>query len=249
MATPIPGYIQSDYIRDHIFPLVKAKITESGAYEYGQLIGTGFLIGSNGHALTAAHVIEQCFDGNTDTDVVLALFWNIPFNGWAIAKAISYEKHPTEDVGVIKIDGDGWRSIFEVSDRMENGAREYHCYGYPREAAQEIKKLYEEHKERPDLIFTQGYVRRRITRQLYPTIIFRGEQFYELSEQVGEGNSGGPLILKSSIGSHKWQVFGIYIGEKSEGRVSYAVRAEAFAHWHPTLLQGNSVMQEAATSR
>jgi hypothetical protein len=74
-------------------------------------------------------------------------------------------------------------------------------------------------------------------------------QFYEPSEQVGEGNSGGPLILKSSIGSHKWQVFGIYIGEKSEGRVSYAVRAEAFAHWRPILLQGNSIMQEAATSR
>ena len=118
MATPIPGYFQGNYISDHIFPLVKAKITESGIYEYGQLIGTGFIIGCNGYALTAAHVIEQCFDGNTEADVVLALFWNFPFKGWAIAKAISYEKYLVEDVGVIKIEGDGWRSIFEISDQM-----------------------------------------------------------------------------------------------------------------------------------
>jgi hypothetical protein len=72
--------------------LAKAKITESGVYEYDQLIGTGFLICCNGHALTTANVIKQCFDGNAETDLALELFWNIPFNGWAIAKSHQLRK-------------------------------------------------------------------------------------------------------------------------------------------------------------
>jgi hypothetical protein len=116
--------------------------------------------------------------------------------------------------------------------------------------------LYENAVERPEIIFSKGYIRRRITRELYPTVIYRGTHFFELSEYVGGGNSGAPIILQSSIGLRQWQFIGIYIGEKSENKisevniernVSYAVRAEAFASWRPTILD-KTIKDEANSS-
>ena len=58
------------------------------------------------------------------------------------------------------------------------------------------------------------------------------------------GNSEVPIILKNSIGKKHWEIIGIYIGEKSEGDLSYAVRAEAFANWVPKIL-GKRIIDES----
>jgi hypothetical protein len=241
-------FSQTDNIRDHIFPLVKVKITESKYIEGLDLIGTGFLIGSRGHGLTAAHVIEQCFNELEKNEAVVAIFWNM-FSEFVAFQVTAHEKHPTEDVGILKLSHDDFYSILEISDTYQNASCEYTCWGYPKEIAEEIKKLYKDAHQQPDLIYTQGYIRRRITRELFPTMIFRGTQFYELSEQVGEGNSGGPVIWRKSVGSHKWQIIGIDIGEKEEGKISYAVRADAFFGWRPTLLKGITVREESKSHR
>jgi len=57
--------------------------------------------------------------------------------------------------------------------------------------------------------------------------------------------SGAPIIRMPIDPSQNYKVIGIYFGEKSEGRLSYAVRAEAFAHWTPDLL-GKSILEENA---
>lgn len=245
-------FSQTDNIRDHIFPLIKVKVLDSKYVGEPELIGTGFLIGARGFGLTAAHVLDQCFTDLGENEAVVAIFWNM-FTEYVAFQVTAHEKHPTEDVGLVKLSHEDLWSIFEISDTHQNATCEYGCWGYPMEIAEELKKLYEGAQQQPDLIYTQGYIRRRITRDLFPTMIFRGMQFYELSEQVGEGNSGAPVIWRRSIGAHKWQIIGIYIGEKGSksigekdgSKVSYAVRAEAFVGWQPALLKGRTVREES----
>jgi len=230
------------FIRDYIFPLIKG-IQKKDSVQAGELIGTGFLIGKDGFAITAAHVIDQLIDGNNgDDDVILGLFADGDI--WCAAYIESWEKHPSEDVGIIKFKIFKRESVLKINDTPQYATCEYHCWGYPHEVAKELSKLDENAQDRPDLIFTQGYIRRRISRDLFPTCIFRGTQFYELSETVGGGNSGGPIIIKNSIGKTHWEVIGIYIGEKSGGDISYAVRAEAFANWTPKIL-GKTIKEES----
>ncbi|AQG78407.1 S1 family peptidase [Spirosoma montaniterrae] len=235
---------QSDRLHDYVFPIaIASKDRSTDSYSYRELIGTGFLIGNNGYALTAAHVIDQLQDGiKSEFDVMIGLFQSD--SNWYVFELIGFEKHPTEDVGIVKLQGEGWKSFLTVTDMPQNSSCEYHCWGFPRSIAEEMKMLDEDALERPELVFTQGYVRRRISRELYPTIIFRGTQFYEVSETIGGGASGGPLVLKSSVGQDKWKVFGIYVGEKEGGNVGYAVRAESFTHWTPNILQ-HSIINEA----
>ena len=191
---------------------------------------------------TAAHVIDQLLDGNKRDDVILGLF--VDNNRWVAVFIENFEKHDTEDVGIIKFKTFKRESFLKINTTPQHLTCEYHCWGYPHEVAKELSKLEENAPERPDLIFTQGYIRRRISRELYPTIIFRDKQFYELSEIVGGGNSEVPIILKNSIGKKHWEIIGIYIGEKSEGDLSYAVRAEAFANWVPKIL-GKRIIDES----
>lgn len=234
---------QSDNIQDHIFPLIKSKRNlNQGGYTYHELIGTGFFIGNSGFAITAGHVIDQLLENHdAKTDAITILLQKHP--NWFAFEIEQHEKHPTEDVGIIKIKSEQeWHSILLINNSPQNASCEYDCWGYPHDIAKELQLLEENAPERPELIYTQGYVRRRISRDLYPTIIYRGKQFYELSETVGGGNSGGPLILKTSRGRSKWEVFGIYIGENE--KVGYGIRAEAFCDWIPSIL-GRTVKDEA----
>ena len=132
---------------------------------------------------TAAHVIDQLLDGNKRDDVILGLF--VDNNRWVAVFIENFEKHDTEDVGIIKFKTFKRESFLKINTTPQHLTCEYHCWGYPHEVAKELSKLEENAPERPDLIFTQGYIRRRISRELYPTIIFRDKQFYELSEIVG----------------------------------------------------------------
>lgn len=235
---------QKGKLIDYIFPLIRATKT-GDTYNYEELIATGFFIGSRGYALTAGHVINQLFDNLPANGVVLALFADDE-SYWHPYEVTGHSKHPTEDVGIIKIDGDWWKSIIEISTIPAHSGVEYHCWGYPKVVAQEIMNVQEGAMERPELIFTQGYIRRRISREL-EVRMFVGTQFYELSEIVGEGNSGGPIIFKKSVQPDiKWKLIGIYMGEKEGNRVdiSYAVRSEAFLNWQPDILD-KTIIEEA----
>ncbi|MEL6672012.1 MAG: serine protease [Bacteroidota bacterium] len=227
---------QGQAVEDYIFPLTKARRISGNHYLFDKLVGTAFFIGQEGYAMTAAHVIEQCFDGNAQNEVVLAFFWEAEKQEWFTVEIIDWEKHPSEDVGVIKVPGDGWRSKVILEGAPQQSSLAYACWGYPIETSSEARQLYPQMVEKMDLVYTQGYIRRRISRELYPTVIFRGRQFYELSEQVGHGNSGAPVLIRREQGGENWDCIGVYIGEKERGTVSYAVRAEAFTGWIPEMV-------------
>lgn len=94
---------------------------------------------------------------------------------------------------------------------------------------------------RPDLVYNEGYIRRRYTGSI-PALW--GSSFYELSEVAGAGSSGAPI---SKPTAPIWEVIGIYVGEKVNDRatsVSYAVREDSFRDWKPTIL-GKSVLEES----
>ncbi len=237
------NFLQTDQIRDFIFPLIKSKRnSETGGYIYRQLIGTGFFIGSQGFAMTAGHVIDQLLENhNSKIDAINILLQKDTH--WLAFEINKYEKHPSEDVGIISISNNQkWHSIMRLTREPQYSSCEYDCWGYPHDIAKELQLLEENALERPELLYTQGYVRRRISRELFPTMIFKGKNYYELSETVGGGNSGGPVILKRSRGNPKWDVFAIYIGESD--KVGYAVRTEAFVDWIPKIL-GKSVFDES----
>jgi hypothetical protein len=97
----------------------------------------------------------------------------------------------------------------------------------------------------PDLVFTSGYVRRRISREL-PFSIYRGQTFYELSEVAGDGCSGGPVVkIPNTLSGGAWEIMGIYIGAgEAVTPVGYATRSDSFHSWEPQLL-GRSVRDES----
>ena len=221
---------QGDRVRDVVFPLVKTKIVD-GLLEYNGLVGTGFLIGKKGYALTAAHVIEQL--GLENGEKSSGLFVG-KGNKWYSFEVIGHAKHPSEDVAIIKLQGN-FHSWLRIHPQSEHQSAEYESWGYPIEVAEQAAKFEESRLERPDLIYIRGYVRRRISREL-PVSVYRGKNFYELSDMGGHGCSGGPVILRKRFGS-MWSVFGVYIGDNSTGTpVGYAVRAESFENWQPSIL-------------
>ena len=44
---------QSDRIRDYVFPLASTNVQENGELSLRQFIGSGFMIGNKGYAVTA----------------------------------------------------------------------------------------------------------------------------------------------------------------------------------------------------
>jgi hypothetical protein len=90
---------------------------------------------------------------------------------------------------------------------------------------------------RPDLIYTQGYIRRRISSEL-PGL--KGNAFFELSEIASDGCSGSPVLRMQAGQDSLWYVVGVYVGQRTiEGsdpvRMAYALREEAVRDWVPDL--------------
>ena len=91
---------QVDVIRNYVFPIAPTEPTEEGPWKLISLLGTGFLIGNRGVALTAAHVVKDTTTG------LAALF--VGDEGWEALAVALVEQHPGEDVAVVGLDGGGW---------------------------------------------------------------------------------------------------------------------------------------------
>lgn len=230
------SFKQSDAIRDFVFPICTVEQTADGI-KFQEFLGTGFLIGSRGHALTAAHVISK-----HPTTPTAAMFAH-QSGGWVGFSILTYYLHEIEDLALLRISGGTWKSPFRLSNTFEDASLNYYMWGYPDDVARE---LVEEGNVsyRPDLVYAQGYIRRRIEHEI-PAI--KGTKLFEVSEVVGPGCSGGPLHKKARVPGNAWDVVGIYLGEMCADRGTsraYAVREDAFRDWHPPIIDC-SVLEES----
>lgn len=230
----------SPAIRDIVLPIFLGAWKDN-EFEYRTITGTAFSIGKRGFALTAAHVIDQIADDGGGSAVGA-----INANGaWMPIRILDTEKHPTEDVAIIHLSSIPHPSWLVISHTPENQSCTYDAWGYPIVIA-ELSSKYEMHgKDSPDLVYTSGYIRRRVSHEL-PMSVYRGSAFYEISDIAGDGCSGGPVIKRQSGSRATWELIGVYIGaaQTSGMQVAYATRADAFANWHPKIL-GRTVHEES----
>ena len=224
---------QSDRVRDYVFPLCIVEKKDNGN-EFKRFLGSGFLIGSNSFAITAAHV----FDG-VDGDIC-AMFVN-ENNNWLSFDVSRPEIHPVEDIAVVKINCPNLQSIFCFNNAFETQSLEYKQFTYPDDMMYELEELGRA-TGRPDMIYLQGYIRRRTN---HPIPNMRGQCLFELSQVGGTGCSGSPLFKVDP--PRNWRVVGVYVGERLNDRgtsVSYAVREDVVRDWEPQLI-GHSLLIEA----
>ena len=130
----------------------------------------------------------------------------------------------------------------------EHASCDYEVWGYPHEVAEETKHDQTSPDQippqRPDMIYSKGHVRRRITREL-PSRIYRGASFYELSMIAGDGCSGAPMVSIRRKNQSAHGVVGIYVGAINS--VAYAVRLDGnISKWVPDLL-GYSLEVESSS--
>ncbi len=225
-------FIQSDRIRDFVFPICIGKNNGDGI-EFRKFLGSGFLIGSNSFALTAAHVVEGIGE-------VFAMFVDEE-NKWLAFPITVKETHPEEDVALIKVGYSPLKSIFSLNNSFETQSLEYKQFAYPDDMMYEFEECGRAYG-RPDMIYLQGYIRRRTN---HPIPQMRGKYFFELSQIGGTGCSGSPILKIDQM--KNWRVIGIYVGERLNDRgtsVSYAVREDAIRDWVPQIL-GHSILVEA----
>lgn len=215
--------------------------------------GTAFHIGTGGYALTAKHVIA----GKPKTLVALTM---AEAGGWTWTPVIASELHPSEDVAIVKLESGACRSGFPLSSAVELTSSRYRIYAYPGQA----RRLETAAGEFPDLVYTEGYIRRRYSASVYPSTgssspvgaaRVDGTAFFELSQVAGPGTSGGPVF---GLGD-PLAVIGIYSAEKHIPQiintddkqivqltsVAYAVRDDAFRDWRPAMLGGRTVLEES----
>ncbi len=223
---------------------IRHFVVPIGSIIDGQFIlqGTAFLVGENGHAITAAHVI----DALQQDGAPVVLFADKA--NWHVVDLVNLESHPEEDVGIVQLNGGPWYSIIQISSNVEHSSCEYELWAYPETVAHELRaETANPNHVRPELIYDRGYVRRRITRQL-PISIYRGKAFYELNIVSGACCSGAPII-KRNRKSRTWESFAIYVGENTadaRAMVSYATRFDALVDWVPKIL-GQPIVNLKAT--
>ena len=224
--------------RDLVLPISNLDFLEESNLntKTAELVGTCFLIGGRGYALTAGHVIDQI---RKDRGYVLIR------NGtkWDASLIYESEVHPNDDVGIVRFDHT--RSLvspIQLSDVDVTAGQDYHMWSYPEETASEVKNFPNHSASfasfRPAIVFFRGYVRRSIYHNPNPNIsIYRGERYYEISEVAGACASGSPVLTPEG------RVFAIYVGENSN-RCGYASMLSSALSWSPTVL-GHSILEEA----
>jgi hypothetical protein len=235
-------------VRDYVFPIMTVNIEGSNLH-YKEFLGTGFLIGHRGYALTAAHVIKNGggvlrLGGLTHQIAGAFVIDDHTWKGYVIDKA---EYHPDHDIALVHLHFSPTQppsSFLVISEAIEYASHAYSQWCYPRDILHEIVKEGQS-LQRPDLVYLEGYVRRRMPEISLPSIL--GQSFFELSTPGGLGASGSPLVSKHRT-EDKWPVFAIYVAErKSETDLSvgYGVPSEAFRDWKPKTLEGRTLLEES----
>jgi hypothetical protein len=216
-------------IRDYVLPLIEAR-KNGEVFEFKRFHGTCFLIGAEGYALTNAHVL------GAEKENVLGVL-NIPNDEWSFHEVTESETHPTEDVALLHIPTVSYPSFMKISSASEYSSFPYMQWSYPENVVGELEE--DGHiQNRPDLVYLQGYIRRRMTDILIPGI--NSKSLYELSGAGSLGCSGSPVLATTS--TQPWRVVGIFVGEKQTkldngyAAVGYAVRSDAIYDWVPKIL-------------
>lgn len=221
-------FAQGDAIRDYVFPLATVAAESTSELRLKRYLGTGFLIGSGGIGLTAAHVLGDL----NPSEAPVALFASD--NAWLAVTLVHWESHKSEDCAALLLDPViSWTSFLNVSSEWVGSSLEYNLWGYPEDAYYDNALLRA--GSRPDLVFSAGHVRRRLTGVPIPAI--KGASFFELSGLAGGGCSGSPIINRKSVGRPAWTVVGIYLGEKTNDRstsVGYGLRLADILPWTPS---------------
>ncbi|MCG7394350.1 serine protease [Microvirga sp. ACRRW] len=213
------------YVRDVIVPIAEVEL-QHDELAYKRLCGTGFVIGRSKYLLTAAHVLEN---------VEFAVGMKTKEGNWFSIEIEIAAQHPSEDIVICAIKDDQFfESWLRLDGNHYHQACEYHIFGYPDDVLYEADQRGIDGRilQRPDLIYTKGYIRRRFSSKL-PGL--RGQSFFELSDPAGAGCSGAPLVMGFDT---PWRVAGIYVGERTTeqaGRAlrerGYALRIEAVTDW------------------
>jgi hypothetical protein len=195
------GFVtQGDAIRHYVFPLCNIEVHDDGL-EFKEFLGTGFFIGARGHALTAAHVVRNARQP--------AIMMPGQDGGWHGFQVLDAAFHPTEDIALLRIeplpDDIQWRSIFTLPTIWAGSSMTYFLFSYPESAFWEIVEN-DMAQGRPDLIYSEGHIRRRVSGIPLPTI--KGSKFLELSQVAGAGCSGSPVIYKT-VRTDDWQLVGL----------------------------------------
>ncbi|WP_315701870.1 MULTISPECIES: serine protease [unclassified Bradyrhizobium] len=230
----------SDNVREFILPVCDAKIEDGQVVAEGsKLVGTCFLIGSRGYALTAAHVIDQMDES------AARVFVPDPV-GFDVSNITEHEKHSDEDIGILKIDLP--RPIISpiiFADHEPPPSYEYSMWAFPEVIAEEVR--YHDWPRdlpqfRPAHVYFRGYVRRKLSHSPNPSFSsYVGKHFYEVSEIAGACSSGAALTTITNPPA----VFAIYIGDEQTGRrCGYAMNAMKVLDWTPRIL-GKAIRDEA----
>jgi hypothetical protein len=235
---PNGAFVHTPAIQDAVFPL--AEVAHERATNP---TGTGFTIGLSGFALTASHCVPRDFTN-------LRALFRLP-DRWAAVPVSEVERHPTEDVALIRlsINGEFW-GMLRLDDRRRSPEQEVEVLGYPEETFYERRMADGTAPYNPQIVNTRAYVRRWVNN---PDHEMRGggESFYELSQVAGDGCSGAPAIAYDRPGKKTYSVIGIYKGQRKmtsssgiDTAVAYATRSESFASWQPRIL-GTTLLEEA----
>jgi hypothetical protein len=223
-----------------------------GEWNYREFLGTAFLVGDQGYALTAGHIIRQRSGRKEPAEgphfQMVAAFAGED-GAWHANIVHRAEVHDVHDVSLLYISftpESPPASFLTLSGSWEGASCPYQQWSYPEDVLYELERDGQV-VERPDLVYFEGYIRRRMSGIRVPTI--RGQELFELSETGGSGASGSPLVRKTRVGS-EWPVIGIYIGERRSDNgvaVGYAVREDAIRDWTPELLGGRTLLEASHT--
>lgn len=190
-------------IEDHVVPLARVIDAEV------RILGSAFLIGPRGYALTARHCVP---DDITHFKVLFGTDRGVT----AVEPIAQIEHHPTEDVSLLKFTTvDAWLGMLRLNAEPRNPGEEFEAWGYP-QVTYNSRVVEGKVRESPQMVYDRGYIRRRRDDPHLPNV--RGKFLYELSTRPGAGYSGSPICAYDPRGSKSWSVIGIYIGEQGSGQ-------------------------------
>lgn len=213
----------ADRIDSFVVALARLGCRTDGTLAYEAHAGSAFILQADDGclAMTAGHVADTLVIGEHAAMLVDA------DGKWRAAAIVDIQKHPTQDVAVLRLEPGNYASPFTFGRTQEHASLDYTLWGYPEAVLYESGAMDGFRRlPRPEMVFSRGHIRRRISRPLERNDI-RGNRFFELSTPAGGGCSGAP-VLSVRPGRH-WEVIGVYVGEwysirgGSDGIVDVAV--------------------------